>query len=97
MTCTKAFHFVKNYLFDVEIISKRLGLVADTASILPGLRGYSSFICGKTVKQATWWQMRREDKLLVLTVCRITESCKDSGFKDLTLQDYSVEVETSNK
>jgi len=31
MTCTKAFHFVKNDLFDVQKISVRLGLVTDTA------------------------------------------------------------------
>lgn len=41
--------------------------------------------------------MRRENKFLSLTACRVTESCQDSGFKDLTLQDYSVEVETSKK
>jgi len=61
------------------------------------LCGCSSFICGETEKETTWWQMRREHKFSFFTPCRITESCKDSGFKDLALQDYSIEVEASNK
>lgn len=71
--------------------------MADTAFSPSWVVWLQQFHLWKTSRRNNMVAKRRENKFLFLTACRMTESCKDSGFKDSTLQHYSVEVEASNK